>query len=153
MSRKRNAGNSGMTLVEVTIAMAIFAAVMAVSAQALGSFYVGVDLQKERVEAVNSCRAVMSFLREKRHELSAGFPEGFLGFVGSRENAGWPEFLDSDTDGPTLDNHSISVACQAMDGSAASVNTNPLQVQVTSTWTDKRGRTLRAQVVSVLTDQ
>ena len=149
----RTVNECGMSLMEVTLAVAIFSGVIAVSAQALSSFYAGVQLQKQRIESVNSCRAVMSLLSEKRRELAADFPESFLTYVNLREQDGWQEFLKPETGPIHLPGHAITVVCAALDGSAANQNTTPLQIHVISAWNGPRGHSLSTEVVSVLTDR
>lgn len=143
----------GMTLMEVTMAVAIFSGVIAVSAQALASFYAGVHLQKQRIESVNTCRAVMSLLREKRQELAPDFPESFLAYVDARQEDGWQEFRKTEAGLVQLVNHAVTVLCTGLDGSAATANTNPLQIHVISTWDSLRGHPMSAEIVSVLTDR
>ena len=61
LARKR-----GVTLIEVTMAVAIFAVVIAVSAQSILSFYVAIDMQEDRIVATHAARAVLAALREMR---------------------------------------------------------------------------------------
>ncbi|HNR33365.1 MAG TPA: hypothetical protein PKI11_20915 [Candidatus Hydrogenedentes bacterium] len=153
MSLERVRAEGGMSLMEVTLAVAVLAGVMAVTAQSLVSFYVSIDIQKQRIEALNSCRAVLGVLREKRHEYAADFPESLLGWVAEHESAGWPAFLKLEQGGTMLREHRLTVACFNAEGSPAAANDNPIRVLVTGTWLDRRGRAMQAQLATLLTDQ
>lgn len=154
MVRGRLKSEQGMTLVEVTLAVAIFATVIALTAQSLVNSYVGVDLQKQRIEAANSCRAVLSYLRERRTDMGADFPKSFLAHIREKQEAGWAEFLkDEATHGVDLDGHTITVLTSSLTGEEATDADNPLRVLVRSTWFDRRGRLMRAEVVTCLTDR
>lgn len=146
-------GERGMSLMEVTMAVAIFAAVIAVTAQSLVSFYVSIDMQKQRIEAANSCKAVMALLREKRDETSADFPDTFLGWVSAQQNEGWTDFLKTEDAGIRLREHTITVQCLSLAGDVAAAGDNPIRVHVTSRWLDRRGRPMRAELVTALTDE
>jgi prepilin-type N-terminal cleavage/methylation domain-containing protein len=153
MARKRVAGERGVTLMEVTMAVAIFAAVIAVTAQSLMSFYVTMDSQEQRIEAVQSCRAVLGALREKRDEFSSNFPAGLLGWINSQNEANWAEYLRTGTAHEILKNNTLTVNCFGMGGAAASDADNPIQVLVVSRWTDRKGRPMEAEVTTILTAQ
>lgn len=154
MTVRAGKNERGMSLMEVTMAVAIFAGVIAVTAQSLVSFYVSIDMQKQRIEAVNSCKAVLAVLREKRDETAADYPETFLGWVSAQESEGWTEFLKSDEEaGIRLREHTITVQCLNLDGQAAGAGDNPVRVHVISRWLDRRGRGMQAQLATVLTDE
>ena len=143
----------GMSLMEVTMAVAIFSAVIAVTAQALVSFYMSIDIQKQRIEAVNSCKAVLAIMREKRDELKADFPQSFLAWVQEQENDNWQDFLKTDNPGTRLREHKITADCFNLDGAEASNTDNPIRVDVTSTWLDRRGRAMQAHLTTLLTNE
>jgi prepilin-type N-terminal cleavage/methylation domain-containing protein len=154
MVRGRFNSEQGMTLVEVTLAVAIFATVIALTAQSLVDFYVGVDLQKQRIEAANSCRAVLSYLRERRTEMSEDFPKTFLAHIREQQEDGWTDFVkDYAVHGRELDGHAITVVCTSMTGADASDTDNPIRVHVRSTWNDRKGRLMRAEVATCFTDR
>lgn len=138
---------------EVTLAVAIFSAVIGVTAQSLASFYVSVDVQEQRMEAITACRGVMDALREKRTEFATNFPEDLLAWIDNENEEGWPAFLEENLDHVELASQALSVECQNLDGDAAGVGDNPIVVFVTTTWQDRRGRTLSSTVSSVLTDE
>jgi type II secretory pathway pseudopilin PulG len=145
--------NRGVSLMEVTLAVAIFAGVIAVTAQSLASFYVSIDLQEQRMEAALSCRTVMDAIREKRVQYEDEFPGDLLGWVESGNDAEWAEFLADNGDHVELDEQSIEVACFNTNGDAAGAADNPIMIHVTTTWRDRKGREMSASLMSILTDQ
>lgn len=149
--------NSGVTLMEVTLAVALFAVVIAMSAQALISFYAAIDVQEQRVEAMQAARAVLAHVRQKRvdfEEEEDGYSwSGLLSWFSAKEEANWTEFLRS-TAGPNyLPNHDIDVTVLNMDGDPANAGDNPLEVHVVSSWSDLRGRTVSVEVVGVISEK
>ena len=154
MDRKNfHKGNQGTSLVEVTLAIAIFAGVIAVTAQSLASFYVTVDVQEQRMEAVLASHSVMDALREKRIEYQENFPEDFLSWVDEKNETEWVSFLAENEGHVELSEQTIQVACYNATGDAAGPNDNPVEVHVTTTWRDRKGRELSASVVSMLTGE
>ena len=145
--------NRGVSLMEVTLAVAIFAGVIAVTAQSLASFYVSVDMQEQRIEAVNTCRSVMEALREKRRQFKTDFPDGLLNWVDERNEASWDTYLADNSIHQELEDQTIQVECYNEAGDEASLGDNPIVVHVISSWQDRKGRTLTARVVSVLTGE
>lgn len=144
--------NRGVSLMEVTLAVAIFAGVIAVTAQSLASFYVSIDLQEQRMEAALSCRTVMDAIREKRSEFEDDFPGDLLGWIESGNDADWAEFLVDNSNHVELNEQSMEVSCYNTNGDAAGAADNPLVVHVTTTWRDRKGREMSASIMSVLTD-
>ena len=143
----------GVTLMEITLAVAIFAGVIGVTAHSLMSFYVSIDMQEQRMEAVATCRSVMDSLREKRHEFEDTFPEGLIAWVEQNNESHWEAFLADNSEHVELAEQSIEVTCFDMEGNAAGGDDNPIQVQVTTEWLDRKGRAMSASIISVLTDQ
>jgi hypothetical protein len=143
--------NRGVSLMEVTLAVAIFAGVIGVTAQSLASFYVTIDVQEQRMEAVSASRSVMDALREKRAEFTENFPEDLIEWVDAGNESEWEEFLVDNEGHVELSEQVIEVLCLNRAGDEAGVGDNPLVVHVTTTWQDRKGRTLSAQVVSMLT--
>jgi type II secretory pathway pseudopilin PulG len=154
---KRAQGERGITLIEVVMAVAIFTVVMGVTASSLSSFYVTMDTQEQRIEAVQSCRAVLGAMRDKRsqYELpSDGFDwAGYHAWIQSQEAGHWEDYLRINTDHEELRDHSLAVACLNLAGAAATAADDPIEVHVTATWTDRQGRAMQAQLVSVLTSR
>jgi len=143
----------GVTLMEVTLAVAIFAGVIGVTAQSLMSFYVSIDMQEQRIEAVATCRSVMDSLREKRYEFKDTFPEDLIAWVEENNESDWEAFLADNSEHVELAGQSIEVACFDLEGNEPGPDDNPIMVQVTTEWLDRKGRPLSATVLSVLTDQ
>jgi len=154
MARRNVCDRSGLTLMEVMMAVALFAVVVGITATALTSFYVSMDIQEQRIEALQSCRAVMGALREKRAEfLSAQGEfdrEAFLAWITQRNNDSWAEFLKNSGDHIELADQSLNVQCFNMDGAVATALDDPIEAHVISTWNDRKGRLMRAEIVSLL---
>lgn len=157
MSYERRRCERGITLVEVLMAVAIFAVVVGVTASSLVSFYVTMDVQEQRIEAVQSCRAVLGALREQRAKYTLpndGYDwAAFHTWIQTQENSHWQNFLRTGRDHEELREHNITVQCLSMAGGPAGPNDNPIEVHVISTWRDRKNRPMQAQVVSVLTNQ
>ncbi len=146
----------GVTLIEVMIAVAIFAVVIGVSAQALLSFYVSLDMQEERVESLQAARAVLSAIREKKEEFVLPEDEfdweGLIAWLDEGNDTYWSSFLKPGVTGTKgLHDHTITVAYYDMQGNPAPAGASPLQVNVMSSWSDMKGRTITAQVATLLT--
>ncbi len=144
--------NRGVSLMEVTLAVAIFAGVIGVTAQSLASFYVSIDLQEQRMEAALSCRTVMDAIREKRAQYEDDFPGDLLGWVEAGNEANWAEFLADNASHVELEEQAVEVACYNTNGDAAGVADNPIMVHVTTTWKDRKGRDMSASIMTMLTD-
>ena len=138
-----------MTLLEVVLAVAIFAAVMGVSAQAMVSFYLSMDIQEQRIEALQSCRAVMSVLRERRDSFQADFPDALASFVDTNNSSGWQNHLADNSTYEQLREHRIEVLLSGLEGAALADNA-PVEVLVRAHWLDRRGRPMTAALVTVL---
>lgn len=140
----------GVTLMEVTMALAIFTVVIGVTAQTLMSFYVSIDMQEQRMEAIAASRSVMDSLREKRYEFREDFPEGLLAWIDDQNGAAWEQYHVDDIE---LNEQAIAVVCENEAANAAGPGDNPIVVHVTTTWLDGNGRPLSATVSSILTDE
>ncbi|MCF6286828.1 MAG: hypothetical protein L3K26_16810, partial [Candidatus Hydrogenedentes bacterium] len=119
----------------------------------LASFYVGTDVQEQRREAVAAFRGVMDAIREKRAEFSDTFPEDLIAWTVTNNEASWASFLADNSAHIELSEQTLVVDCFNQVGDAAGVGDNPIVVHVTSTWQDRRGHTLSATVVSILTGE
>lgn len=162
--------NAGMSLLEVTIALAIFAVVMGVTATSLASFYTTMDIQEQKVEAMQVCRGVLDALREKRGEFvdvglaqTNNFPVGLLDWIDEQNAEAWPGFVRefqrdmttgvvSTTKVELLD-HVINVQCTDINGAPAGAGDNPIQVRVISSWKDRRGHPMQVELVTLLSDR
>lgn len=123
----------GFSLLEITMAMAVFAVTIGISAQGLIAYYALMDMQNQRVVAMNQCRATLSQMRNARttslDTILAQYPNG--------QSVAGPTQLRSST---------IAIAYE-------DVTANPLVPTVTVTWEDIRGRTLHVSLSTALTDQ
>lgn len=154
MNCKRISGDQrGVTLMEVTLAVAIFAAVIGVTAHSLMSFYVSIDMQEQRIEAINTCRSVMDSLREKRFQFKANFPEDFLDWIDENNESDWESYLADNSEHVELAEQEIQVNCFNEAGDEAGAGDNPIVVEITTEWVDRKGRPLSATVISMLTDE
>jgi prepilin-type N-terminal cleavage/methylation domain-containing protein len=132
----RETESKGFTLLELTMAMAIFSVAIAVAAQSLISFYAIVDMQNQRVVAMNQCRATLSQMRTARTTSLATvltqYPVGYS------------------VAGPAqLRNSTISVAYEG----ASPATANPLVPTVTVAWLDLRGHAVNVRLTTALADQ
>jgi prepilin-type N-terminal cleavage/methylation domain-containing protein len=157
MMSYRPGNTDGFTLMEIMMATAIFAVVIGVTAISLSSFYVQMDIQEQRIEAMQSCRAVLGDMREKREEFalsSDGYDwEAFLQWINAQQDLGWPGHIRDNEAYVELKDHTLTVQVLDMEGAAAEPGDNPLQVFVTANWTDRQGRTLETRLATVLTNQ
>lgn len=145
----------GMALMEVMMAVGIFAVVVGVTATSLSSFYTAIDAQQQRMEAVQSCRAVLGVIREKRAQYVTNEVmdrASFLSWIDASNTARWTAYLTSSTSGGLKD-QTLSVTCYNMSGATAAATDTPIELHVISTWTDIAKRPMTAQVVTMLADR
>lgn len=164
----------GFTLIEVMMAMAIFAITLGATAQGLGFAYGLVTLQKQRVVAANDCRVVISGLRQviAANPDTTGCPENsnkfpclileYASTFPADLNA--VAALSATARMPfsglyTLRNETITISLTStptggavVSGSGASNSTNPVYVKVTVQWIGPRGITYTEAVSTVITD-
>lgn len=159
MSIRRLKRNSGVTLIEVTLAVAIFAVVIAVSAQSIMSLYVAMDVQQDRVSATHSCRTVLNAIREKRGEFRGANETDFVNWtnlfswINTQNNTGWATYL-TETDGSAaLASHTMRVNLYSTSGATAVAGDNPVEVHVIASWRDGKGRLSSTRVVTRMTDR
>ena len=143
----------GVTLIEITLAVAIFAGVIGVTAQSLMSFYVSIDMQEQRMEGVAACRSVMDSLREKRVQFKNDFPQGLLTWIETNNDDSWEDYLADNSEHVQLAEQTLEVDCYNEAGDIAGDGDNPIVVHVTTNWLDRKGRPLSATVVSMLTSE
>ena len=136
MARHTSKNNAGMTLVEVALAMAVFAIVLGAMAQVLISYHTAMDMQSRRTRASQACRAILSEMRTVRN----ANPNNFPGSVTER----WPDGHEFESD--ELPGYTIGI-------DYADPNANPLAVTVSTEWQDLRGRTIVSAVDTLLTDR
>lgn len=127
----------GFSLIEVSIAVSLFAVLMAAAAQSLLGYSFAMNAQEQKTEAMAHCRAVYAQIRFDRDASAFPFPQQIL--------QTWPhETLVQDPAVVNLNNEVITVT---YDDIAA----NPLNITVTSTWNDMRGRAMSVSLSSLLT--
>lgn len=159
MPRRKLSGTSGVTLIEVTVAVAIFAVVIAVSAQTIISTYVGISVQKDRVAAMNSCRTILNACREKRGEYRAAEENSMVNWtnyftwINTQNTANWSTYLTEVDGTAALKSHTMNVQLRNMTGGAATTADNPIEVHVVATWRDAKNRTMTARLVSRMSDR
>lgn len=137
MRDKRFYRQRGFSLLEITMAMAIFMIVLGATAQSLITFYESMDLQRQRITAIRNCDSVLADMRALRNANPGNFPNALV--------AQWPNQTVVPNAG-TLPNETITITY-------ASVNANPLEVTATSRWFDMRRRPATARVSTLLTDR
>ncbi len=137
MRYRRFRDEEGVTLLELTIAMALFVIVMGATAQSLISYYVALDMQNQRHTAVRDCASILSNMRDVRTANPTNFPDAITTL--------WPDGVQVPNAG-TLTQEVVTV-------DYVDPNTNPLEVTVTSTWVDMRGRPMTVSVSSILADR
>ena len=159
MQRRRYARIFGFTLMEVMMATAIFAVVVGVTATSLTSFYVTLDIQGQRIEAINSCRAVMGSIREKRDEFYDAATDvynwtQFANWIAAENEDGWDGYLSNDLGGAALDGQTLAVELCNEEGLPAAIGIdNPLEIHVMTGWFDREGHQLNSQLVSILSSR
>jgi len=127
----------GMTLVELTLAVAIFVMVLGATAQSLISYYVALDIQDQRVVATRHCVGVLNTIRDFRDNSPGTFPTAITDRWPSGAEVGGVASLPQE-----------AVVVTYTDPAS-----NPLEVVVASTWKDLRGRQVTARVSTRLTDK
>ncbi len=138
--RKRSAAwtaTAGMTLLEVTFAMASLAIVMAGAAQGLVTYHEHMELQRQRTTAMENCRTIVSQMRTIRDANINDFPNALLVvFPDETAVAGFT----------ALTNQQVTV-------DYTDPGANPLEVNVICTWSDLRGRPINFNMTSLITDR
>ena len=137
--------SEGVSLLELTLAVAIFVIAVGAAAQALVSFYVTMDMQNQRVVAINHCRSALSNMRNLRDTFpnSATAPNNFQNAVLAAYPAG------VETDGPAaLSNSKVTVSYED-----TNLTANPLVPTVRVEWLDLRGRTCALSLSSAISDR
>ncbi len=156
MKRRLLLENRGMALMEMMLAVGIFAVVVGVTATSLSSFYINMDSQQQRMVAVQSCRSVLGAIREKRAEFvdqnDLMDRAGFLAWIAEKQTAAWSEYLTTPANGG-LPNHQLTVDCRNTAGNPVSAADTPIEVYVTATWKDRAGRPMRIQLSTVIADR
>ena len=137
MDKQGRRDNAGLTLLELTIAVAIFVIILGTAAQALISFHFAQDMQQQRGAAAHNMRSVLSSMRNARDANPDSFPEAIT--------TQWP-------DGVTLANEGTELG-EAIMVAYTDATANPLEVTITSSWSDMRGRAMSLSLSTVLTNR
>jgi type II secretory pathway pseudopilin PulG len=119
------------------MAMAVFAVVLGGTAQALISYYASMEMQEQRVEATEHCRAVLAEMRALRDANPEDFPAAVVETFPDGGRVDWAA---------DLANERVTVAYTDSDA-------NPLEVVVTSMWNDLQGRPVQVRVATALTNE
>lgn len=129
--------NEGVTLMELTFAVALFSVVLGATAQSLISYYVALDTQNQRHTAIRNCTGILSNMRDVRDANPENFPDALT--------AVWPDETEVGGVG-ALPQEAVTV-------DYVDPNANPLEVTVTSEWVDLRGRPMTVSVTTLMTDR
>jgi len=143
---KRRCGESGFSLVELMFAMAIFVVAIGAVAQGLVASYTLLDVQGDRVAAVNACRSLLSQMRSARDVTTVTAPcdPASATYFQCKMTTLYPN--NSVVTGPTcLRSSQITLNYQ---NTAA----NPLVVTITCSWTALQGHRMTLALTSTLTD-
>lgn len=145
MDHTRHTDAEGFTLLELTIAVAIFAVAIGVAAQTLISFYAAMDVQNQRVIAVNHCRGILSDMRilRDRNPNSADDPTNFQDSILSA----YPEGVEMT--GP----EQLPMSRVVVNYENAAAASNPLVPTVQVRWNDMRGHPVSVSMSSAITDR
>jgi type II secretory pathway pseudopilin PulG len=128
-------GESGLTLLEVTIATALAAVVLAVAAQVMGSFSMAMNVQEERYEANQNCLSIVSHMCQLRNASPDDFPDCIVDEYPNESTV---------TGRGTLPNETFFILY-------TDPTANPLEVTITSRWDSMRGHEGTATIVTLLT--
>jgi type II secretory pathway pseudopilin PulG len=137
MPLKRLQAKQGVTLLELTIAMAVFMVILGATAQALVSYYVVLDTQNQRHTAVRNCAGIISNMRDARDANPDSFPDAIVAL--------WPDSSEVTGAG--------SLPQEVLTVEYVNPNGNPLEITLRSQWVDLRGRPVVLNVSTMLTDR
>ncbi|MCX8064065.1 MAG: type II secretion system GspH family protein [Candidatus Hydrogenedentes bacterium] len=145
----------GLTLIEIMIAVAIFAFVMGTTAITVVSVHNNLQIQRERIQAYHVCRSIIEVIREKRTDFITGDESfnwtGFYSWLNSQTNQDWLSLVSVQEHPINLQNLQINIDCRDMQNEPAGGSDNPIQVFVTASWQTSRGYQLQATLGSILT--
>lgn len=131
---------SGLSLLELMLAFALFSIVVAVAMQAYVLSYTGTIVQEQRTQAMQLARGVLNNLRELRDDPEASFPDSLV--------AHYPQgAIVADVRSPETSalGGQESVVIEYEDPTA-----NPLTVRVVVEWRDPRNRRMVLDVTTLL---
>lgn len=132
---------AGFTLIEVMLAVSLFALVVIAVGQAYVSSNVVMDLQQQRVNAAEDCAALLQVMRNARDDDPGVFP--------ARLTDRW---ADGAVLTPATDPNIISLPTGSITVSYLDPVANPLEVTLTYAWTNLNGQPGRFVLGSVLAE-
>jgi len=135
--------DAGLTLLELMIAFALLAIILAAGMQAYLASYSGIVVQEQRTEAIQLARTVLANLREVRDRSDFEFPASFL--------ARYPDGADV-TDVTSTEGGALA-GTESIRVEYGDTEANPLFVRVVVTWRDPRNRELYVDMTTLLTDR
>ena len=147
MKRKWFGDDKGVTLLELTFAMAVFAVALGATAQVLISYYVALDVQQRRATALEHCRSVLGALREIRDAATDDFVEDALAWIDTQEASGGEYNYTEIFSG--MEGEAVTTTCSELYTGGAPAD--PLLVVVTSAFEDALGRPVTVELESILT--
>lgn len=142
----------GFTILELSLAIAVFMIVIGATAQALVSFYVAIDMQHQRQAAVRACTGVLSDMRALRDANPTNFPDAITGVFGDNMEILPNQSIQLDADSVVMPNDG-TLRNQVVRITYADADANPLQPQVEVTWDNIRGQPMRVSVATILSDR
>ena len=137
MCRKKRHNEAGFSLLELTIAVAVFVVVLGAVAQGLVSYYVVMDAQHQRVAAAEVLRGVLADMRAVRDANPDSFPDAVRDAYPNGETVPGPGLLPNETIEVTYANDAA----------------NPLEATVVISWPDLQGRPVQETISTLLTDR
>jgi len=143
MSRKirhdPTSSREGFTLIELTMAVAIFLVVLGATAQGLVSYYAIIATQHQRTVAIQDAKGILSQMRQLRDANPDEFPDSIL--------AVFPDGLVIEDQG------NANLPQQIIRITYTDITENPLEAMVQCTWRDAGGRTSQVQISTRITDE
>ncbi len=136
-------GTSGLSLLELMLAFALFAIIVAAGMQAYVGAHSGMIVQEQRTQAANLARSVLSNLRDARDSGDNDFPESLLarypdgGVVGDVRSLQGTALGGRET--ITVDYEDLTAI--------------PVSIRVTVEWLDPRNRPIAMDVTTMLGEQ
>jgi len=150
-------GNAGMSLMEVTLAITVFAVAIGFTAQALMTNYVALDLQEQRIDGIQTSRSIMAEIREQRAMHRQGMDNfntaAYLAWIDQQNTSNWTNIAAIEDGAQHLPNRNIVVEVFNPDGTPANNNSDLMEIHVTTTWTDRMGRPMEARLISILAER
>ena len=143
-SSVHRSNKAGFTLLELMIAFVIFSVGITAATQAMVSHFQLLSIQEQRVAAAQNCEGLLGEIRRTRDTLADAAPGAFPANLVAVWLDGWQTTAGSNR--VSLTNEQLSITYVDADA-------NPLQVRVTSSWADIRGRQAVLMLSTVVTDE